>query len=340
MVRITDNSYNIYAIFSLKLAKIDHQVRMPARSFTFVLLPGFSMLALSGAIDVLRAANLCQAPEQHYRWKLTSADKREVCSSSGVFLPTAPISDDDTPAVIVVCGGENADLFNSSRLQRWLTQQNQPDRMIGSLSDAAFVVADYGLFDGYRSTIHWQCLEQYRLKYPQLDIRASILEIDRNRFSCAGGTSSIDLMLHFIRDDLGSEAVIKISENYFHDTVRGSEHGQTISDAYRYAGKSRLLSEALAYMSASLDQPLSIKKLSEQIGTSHRTMDRLFQTHLNTSPARHLRALRLARAATLLKQTGLPVSDVALNCGFTTASHLGRYFREQYGKTPVQFRKQ
>ena len=306
--------------------------------FTFVLIPRFSLLALSCAIDVLRAAN-SDLGEEAYHWQLASADTPEVESSSGIALKVTPLHELAPSRVIAVCGGDGSHNYESEKLTHWLRAESRKDILIGSFSDGAFVLAAAGLFHGYRSTIHWKCQDAYRIRYPDLDVKASILELDRRRFSCAGGTSSLDLMLHFIREDHGSEAVIKITDNYFHATVRDSSQGQHMAEAYRHAGKSRVLAEALALMTANLDQNLSIAAISEAVGTSHRSLDRLFQKHLGATPGQHFRALRLSRASALLQQTGLPISQIALNCGFSTTSHLGRYFNKEYGLSPKQYRQ-
>jgi len=308
------------------------------RHFVFVLIPRFSLLALSCAIDALRAAN-SDLDQPGYRWTLASIDSNQVESSSGIALPVSRLDHVRDANVVALCGGDSSHSYSSEPLARWLRNESRRDVMIGSLSDGAFVAADAGLFENYRSTIHWKCLDAYRLRFPELDIRASILEIDRRRFSCAGGTSSLDLMLHFIREDLGTNAVVSITDNYFHDTVRDSSQGQHLAEAYRHASKSRILSEALAIMSSHLDQSISIAEISRRAGTSHRSLDRLFQKHFGATPGKHFRKLRLSRAATLLTQTGLPVSEIALNCGFSTASHLGRYFREAYNLSPNQYRQ-
>jgi len=308
------------------------------RHFVFVLLPRFSLLALSCAIDALRAANNDSA-EPQYRWTLASADTASVESSSGIALPTLLLDGVDRASVIALCGGDSSHTYRSKALTHWLRLEAQRKTNIGSLSDGAFVAADAGMFRNHRSTIHWKCQDAYRLRFPKLDIRASILEIDRRRFSCAGGTSSLDLMLHFIRQDLGTDAVIKITDNYFHDTVRDSSQGQHMAEAYRHGNKSRALSEALAIMSASLDQSLPIAEISRRVGTSHRSLDRLFQRHIGATPGQHFRKMRLSRAATLLTQTGLPIAEIALSCGFSTASHLGRFFRASYNLSPNQFRQ-
>jgi len=311
--------------------------------FYFVLVPGFSLLALSSAIDVLRAANL-EHTEPVYRWQLLSADGKAVESSSGMPLPCMSLSEfpenraGSDKHIVAVCGGDTTKVDDTSDLEHWLRSLATQDLLIGSISDGAFVVAQSGLFNNHRSTIHWKCIDAYRLRFPHLDSRATILEMDKKRFSCAGGTASLDLFLQFVLQDLGSEIVARISDNYFHDTLRDSSISQNVADAYRLAGKSRVLAEALRIMSQHLEQPLPIAAIAGQVGTTHRSLDRLFFKHLSISPGKYYRRLRLNRAANLLLQTGLPVSEIAMASGFSTASHLGVYFKEAYNLSPGKFR--
>lgn len=315
-----------------------------SREFLFLLVPGFSLLALSGAIDVLRAANL-ESSKTVYRWRLLG-ETSSVESSSGLAMDCHPLPQisarqaRSSHKVLVVCGGDTSRVDDSSALTHWLKSLPEKDMLIGSISDAAFVVAQSGLFDQHRSTIHWKCLDTYRLQFPHLDTRATILEMDGNRFSCAGGSASLDLFLQFVLQDLGTEVVARIADNYFHDTLRDSSISQNVSEAYRYAGKSRVLAEALRIMAQHLEQPLSVAEIARQSGTTHRSLDRLFGRYLSLSPGKYYRRLRLNRAANLLLQTGLPVSEIAVASGFGTASHLGLHFKEAFDLSPGQFRLQ
>lgn len=313
------------------------------RQYLFVLVPGFSLLALSGAIDVLRAANL-ESGRTVYQWQLHSSDAESVDSSSGLSMSCSGLPEltaqhlREARTTIVVCGGDTSRADESYALIRWLKSLAEKEVQVGSISDGAFVVAQSGLFDQHRSTIHWKCLNDYRAQFPHLDTRASILEMHGNRFSCAGGTASLDLFLQFVLLDLGTDVVANIANNYFHDTLRDSSISQNVADAYRYAGKSRVLAEALRIMAQHLEEPLSIADIARQSGTTHRSLDRLFVRHLSLSPGRYYRELRLNRAANLLLQTGLPISEIAVASGFGTASHLGLHFKEMYKLSPGKFR--
>jgi len=313
------------------------------RRYLFVLVPGFSLLALSGAIDVLRAANL-ESGRTVYQWQLHSSDAESVDSSSGLSMSCSGLPEltgqhlNEARTTIVVCGGDTSRSDESCTLTCWLKSLAEKEVQVGSISDGAFVVAQSGLFDHHRSTIHWKCLNDYRARFPHLDTRATILEMHGNRFSCAGGTASLDLFLQFVLLDLGTDVVANIANNYFHDTLRDSSISQNVADAYRYAGKSRVLAEALRIMAQHLEQPLSIAEIARQSGTTHRSLDRLFVQHLSLSPGKYYRELRLNRAANLLLQTGLPISEIAVASGFGTASHFGLHFKQMYKLSPGKFR--
>lgn len=314
-------------------------------SFVFYLVPGFSLVALSCAIDALRAANVELGREQ-FSWHVSGSDPdndqaTKVTSSSGLSMDIVPTSQLPDCDIIAVCGGERSHLFYCPRSEVWLRQQARSGKIVGSISDAAYVLAGIGLFDNCRSTIHWKCQLAYRERYPNLDVRPTMLEIDGNRFSCAGGTASLDLMLKFIVASAGEQVAGKIADNYFHDVIRGDgdDQVQHMTSVFRFAGREKLLSDALELMETHLEEPLPIAEIASRLDTTPRQLDRLFGRHLAASPSAFYRDLRLTRASGLLKQSMLSVSEIAVGCGFHSASHLSRYFKKKYGETPLRHRR-
>ncbi len=316
----------------------------------FFLVPGFSLLALACAVDALRAANLVLG-RRAYDWRLT-ADPRDlgasppgggVPSSSHIRLPAAPLTGAAAPAaapdLIAVVGGERSHSYKSAALGASLTRAAGRGARIGSISDGAFPVASAGLFDGHRSTIHWKCLDAYRERFPGLDIRTSIFEIDRTRFSCAGGTASMDLMLTFVMAAHGADAASQVAENYVHDRIREAAQEQHVTAAIRMAGRNRHLAEAILLMERHLEDPLSVDRIAGAVALSARQLTRLFRARLHRSPGQFYLELRIDRAASLLRQTGMSVSEIAVACGFQSASHLGRHLKRRHGATPGQWRR-
>jgi len=87
-----------------------------------------------------------------------------------------------------------------------------------------------------------------------------------------------------------------------------------------------------------LEEPLTRSELAEMACLSTRQLERLFRKYMNRSPARYYLELRLNKSRLLLLQTPMPVIDVALACGFVSASHFSKCYRDFFGKTPRQER--
>lgn len=307
--------------------------------FYFVLLPRFSLVAFSCAIDALRGANQILG-EASYAWHAVSADGATSTSTSGIEVPTSNLTTLAPPDVIVICGGDQSHNYQSAVLTNWLHSQAKQGKRIGSISDGAFVAADAGLFDAVPSTIHWKCFDAYRERFPDLDAKPSIMEVSSKRFSCAGGTSSLDLMLHFITEQHGAEVSSQIANNYFHDTIRDGSSEQHITNAFRVAAQKPTLSEALLIMEQNLEVQMPIAKIADQVKISRRQLDRIFKREFDETPQTIYRNLRLSRASGLLLQTGMSITEIALACGFQSASHLGKYFSIRYEATPSTYRRQ
>jgi transcriptional regulator GlxA family with amidase domain len=94
------------------------------------------------------------------------------------------------------------------------------------------------------------------------------------------------------------------------------------------------LREVIALMEANLEEPIELDDLASFIELSRRQLERLFQKYLHCSPSRYYLKLRLLRARQLLRQTALPVVQVALGCGFLSPQNFSKCYREHFGIPP------
>lgn len=306
--------------------------------YAFVLVPRFSLLALSSAVEALRAANVA-ANQPLYRWLLVSADPGPVESSSGLVMEAADLVSATQADVIAVCGGERSHDYGPGELLHWLGRQAARGCQMGALSDGSFVAAAAGLFDEAPSTIHWHCLDTYRERHPALDIRASVFELDHRRFSCAGGTAALDLMLTMIQKQHGQSLAATVADTYIHDRIREAGSTQRISSYFELLRHSRPLAEAVRLMETHVESPLRVGTIATRLNLSLRQLDRLFQRRLGTAPSVHYRNLRLARGRRLLLQSNLQVDALATATGFSSSAHFARCFRAVYGVSPRDCRR-
>ena len=115
-------------------------------------------------------------------------------------------------AAIIVCGGLNVQQHSDKRLISWLRKVARRGNDIGAVCTGAHVLAESGLLDGYKCTIHWENLPGFTEAFPDIEATGGLFEIDRDRFTSAGGTTAIDMMLTMIASQHGPDLASQVAE--------------------------------------------------------------------------------------------------------------------------------
>ncbi len=303
-----------------------------------ILLPEFSMMPVTSVIEPPRIANRL-AEFTYYRWRMYSLDGGPVAASNGLLINAdGRLEDIPEHATVMVCGGLNIQKHTTRPLINWLRKAARKGADIGALCTATHVLAEAGLLDGYCCTIHWENMPAFIEAFPDIDISGGLFEVDRDRFTCAGGTAPIDMMLGLIASQHGTELAANVAEQVLHSPIRHHSEHQRMSLPARIGARHPKLIGIVEQMEANLEEPLSPSLLAREAGLSTRQLERLFKRYLDRSPKRYYLELRLKKARLLLLQTNLSVINVALACGFSSPSHFSKCYRAYYGRTPYRER--
>ena len=98
------------------------------------------------------------------------------------------------------------------------------------------------------------------------------------------------------------------------------------------------LLRVLRRMEESIEAPQPRTELARLAGVSVRQLERLFRRHLGHGIHRQYSSMRLERARQLLRETTLPVLDVAIATGFSSSSQFARAYRRGFGEPPSRTR--
>jgi transcriptional regulator GlxA family with amidase domain len=302
---------------------------------TFLLLPQFPMMAFAAAIEPLRSANRiseCQV----FEWQLASIDGKPVSASNGLQIAVHEALDRVTGAdMLVVCAGlDPLQLGNAHKAHHQLRRFARHGCMVGAISSGSFILADAGLLAGRQCTVHWEYGEMFRSRYPTVMMTEDLYVVDRDVFTCSGGTAAMDLMLHFVSDACGPDLALAVAEQFIHSRIRKQEEHQRMDVHARYATDNAKVGEAIRLMESAVDEPVDMGEIARELGMSVRQIERLFRKHLCTSPKAFYLKLRLTRARALLRQTVSPIQAVAVECGFRSTSHLCHAYRRVFGLAP------
>jgi len=298
------------------------------------LVPNFTLVAFTSLIEPMRLTNWLSG-RTIFKWQLVSRDGEGVIASNGVTVSAdIAMTELARPANVVVCAGLDAHLFNDAVTLGFLRRWAREGAHIGSMDTGAYILARAGLLNGYRCTIHWWSLDSFAEEFPDVEVRAELFEIDRDRFTCAGGVAGFDMMMREASILGGSDIAAQVSEQIMHERVREGHDDQRLPLQARLRVSHPKLIKAIAAMEKHTEEALSRDEIASRVGLSRRQLERLFRRYLNTSPARYYLKLRLNRARTLLTQTTMPVTEVAFASGFTSASHFSKCYRDMFGRTP------
>ncbi|MFT5707178.1 MAG: transcriptional regulator GlxA family with amidase domain [Oceanospirillaceae bacterium] len=308
--------------------------------YGFLLLPNFSLIAFSSAIEPLRMANWI-SEQSCYSTTLISHDGKPVISSSGV-----PIQVDhslkDLPYLdaVFVCGASPIARTGNEAVIDWLKRQSTSSMKIGGIGTGSYILAVAGLLDNYRATIHWWHIENLKQEFPKTQVSNRLFEIDGPRYTCSGGTASMDMMLFLIGVRQNMDLAAAISEQFVCERIRGTDDQQRIPIKSRISANQPKLIEAVTLMEANIEEPLSTDDLAHHVKLSRRHLERLFKKYLHNVPAKYYIELRLTHARKLLRQSDKTILQIGLCCGFSSASYFSTAYKNFYHINPREERKQ
>ncbi len=315
----------------------DKAKRLP-QHFALVLVPEFTMMPVTSAIEPLRIANRL-SEKSFYKWTMHSVDGKPVAASNGILtMVDGDLATIPDHATIIVCAGLNVQHHSDKRLTAWLRKTARRGVDLGAVCTGAHLLAEAGILDGYRCTIHWENLPGFSEAFPDIDATGGLFEIDRDRFTSAGGTTALDMMLTTIASQHGPDLASAVAEAVLHSPIRHHSEHQRMSLPARIGARHPKLVSIIEKMEENLEDPLSPSLLAKQAGLSTRQLERLFRRYLDRSPKRYYLELRLKKARSLLLQTDMSVINVALASGFSSPSHFSKCYRAFYGRTPYRER--
>jgi len=303
--------------------------RHPQR-FGFLTLPNYSMIACTSAIEALRMANRSLGDQRYHWWPMT-LDGTAAIASNGLTLGPAVRPGEVPLDILFVCGGVDVRRETGKPLALALRSYARDGVMLGALCTGSFALAEARLLAGRRCAIHWEDLAAVREEFPDIEFVEDLYAIDGDRITCTGGIAPLHMMLHLIGNAVGGRTAHEIADQFIIERSREPTEPQATQRPVRAP---QTVVEALRLIERTVATPLPLEAVARHAGVSRRQLERLFRLHLGQSPAAYIAGLRLDRARSMVRQTGLSVTAIGLACGFASANHFSTAYRARFGYAP------
>ena len=330
--------------------KIPSNSAEPRRISVFVVVPPrLLLLDIAGPLEVLRQANRVQGS---VRFEVVYiGPQSSVQSSIGVRLSGIdPLPKSLTAGSWVVlagdveevmqCAGKTggdrspADAKAEESIVHWLKATIRPDHKVITICTGAVTLARAGLLDGYACTTHYLSYEELAEIAPKARILENRLYVvDGERYSSAGITAGIDLMLHLVHQCTDQACALAVAR-YLLVYLRRSGSDPQLSPWL--TGRNHIhpaIHRAQDAIAADLTKSWSLAALARVAGASDRHLSRLFHEHVGMGIPEYRNRLRVAYAQELLRETRIDMEHVAEQAGFNSTRQLRRAWHRLH-KTP------
>ena len=243
--------------------------------------------------------------------------------------------------VVIIPGWHDPATTPSPELIAALRRTHARGVRIVGLCLGAYVLAYAGLLDGHRAATHWEAESDFTRRFPQVCLDANALYVDDQGIVTSAGTAAgVDCCLYLVRSYYGSRIANQIARRMVVPSYREGGQAQFIERPVPVSTLDARINALLTYLRENLNEKLSLDALAQQAHMSRRTLTRSFHQATGMSVGEWLQAERLHRTQELLESSAHGVEAIAGLVGFGTATALRQQFKQTFGVSPVEWRKQ
>lgn len=318
------------------------------QSVATLALPGMLMTGVVGPLEIFAIANsLVQGRSEGAGFsplRITGLSCQGESSFNGMTLPIhAPLEEVEADIIMVPPLFDGVDdVCADNRLVDWLRRRHKAGAIIATSCAGSFLLAETGVLNGRTATTHWHLVDDFRRRYPTVDLQPNMMLIDGGTYICAGGAMAWqDLALHIVSRFLGGEVASTCAKMLVMDSTR---HVQTPYFMFEQGGETGdehadpSVHEVQKWMQQNYQEEMSVAGLANRVGMGVRTFLRRFKRFTGQTPNRYLQQLRIEAARHLLEVSTRNIEEITGMVGYTDSSAFRRLFKERTGVTPKEYR--
>lgn len=304
----------------------------------------------AGYADILQVAN-AHLKRQHgatadpFKWRFVSLGRDSITASNGLALSTHRVGPRERYDLVFIpsvhyTGRRALDalLKNEHESRAWLTRQWEAGAWLAANCTGTFLLASTGLLDHRTATTTWWLEQQFRARFPLVDLQLHPVVTEADRLLCAGASASyllqsIKIVEHFCGRAIAAQAarsmLIDVSQTTqapFLPLLAEKEHTDS------------LVSRAQHWLQSHMQREFRLGELARALAVSEKTIARRFRAVLDATPLGYVQNLRLETARSLLELGDLNIDQIAAQVGYSDASSFSRLFRERMGMSPGAYR--
>ncbi|MGU3498039.1 GlxA family transcriptional regulator [Mycobacterium sp. C31M] len=316
------------------------------RSVVILGFGGVQALDIAGPFDVFTGANLqlvAMGCPERYDIALVSLDGAPVSTMTGLEFVAVPLPDPTTEIdTVIIPGGFGTEAVRKDAATvEWIRTVAATARRVVTVCSGAFLAAEAGLLDGCRATTHWAAAGHLADQYPDVTVDPEPIFVRSSEkvWTAAGVTAGIDLALHLVEEDHGTEIAQTVARWLVLYLRRPGGQTQFAAPVWAPRAKRAPIRAVQESIETEPGAAHSITELARRAAMSPRHFTRVFTDEVGEAPGSYVERIRTEAVRRQLEETDDTVSVIAARCGFGTAETMRRNFVRRVGISPDQYRK-
>ncbi len=281
-------------------------------------------------------------PTPFFKTRIATLDGKPFkCLNGTVMVPDTSIREIETTDLILISSIVDIDktIKYEGEAMKWLKQQYLLGAHIATVCTGAFVLAETGLLNGKTATTHWGAVNEFRQRYPQIDLKPERLITDEGDLFCSGGMNAgVDLSLYLIEKYCSHEIALQSSKSMIADIGRTLQTPFSIFQFQKDHRDDRILA-VQKLMEKNPGKSYPYDQLANISGMSRRSFERRFKAATGDTALTYLQRIRVETAKTMLENEDLSFDEIAYHVGYQNSSAFRKIFVKHAGLLPSEYRR-
>lgn len=231
-----------------------------------------------------------------------------------------------------------ADLSISQIAKTWLADTARAGTIMGSACGGAFILGQAGVLDGRCATTHWSLRDEFKERFPLIDVRADELLVDEVDIITAGGVMAwTQLGLRLVDRLISTDVMLSTAKYMLIDPAdRPQSYYAPFSPQLDHGDLA--IVEVQRWLHSSLGKRATLEEMAARARTSPRTFLRRFSRATGLNPTDYCQRLKVSHSRKLLETRDISIDEVAQRCGYEDQNSYRKIFKRLIGITPGEYR--
>jgi len=273
--------------------------------------------------------------------QVVAENRKPLRFANGITLRPSAVFSEVQPQLIVVPSIEEdlgRSLLRNRAHVQWVRECFRRGAQVASLCTGAFVLGEAGVLDGKRATTHWFFANEFRRRFPRVDLQERYMLVDEGDVvTCGGATTFLNLMIYLIEKYFSHDLAVYASKVFLIDMDRPSQLPFKVHPFAMTHGQSAIL-RSQSFVAEHLSEELAIDDLARLVGMSVRNFSRRFKNATGESFSSYVQKSRIEMARRLLESTDSSASEVMYRVGYKDGRSFRRLFKRHTGLAPKCYR--